>query len=211
MDEVVNGILGLDISTRYAGWAIVSPTGALRYWGEVEFDGADCWQRIAGCHQFVTDKILHHAQHVDAVAVEMPASKINFKTLVGLSVFDGMALGTAMTFELDVIPVSVAAAKAALTRKGNATKEQMIEAARLLLCTGHKGRRMGEHAADATGVALAGLKVCLEKEQWLEVAARLDAALGIKPMAGKKPARNTPGQGYRIHRVDCQGVGYKGE
>lgn len=94
---------------------------------------------------------LCRAWYPDLIAWEVaPLMKGNAQTLIKLSHIGGIALGVAATLGVHHQIVSPSEAKRALTGKGNASKEQMIEAA-----WAGFGAKLSKDMADALGVALA--------------------------------------------------------
>ena len=139
-------ILGLDISSTNLGFCLyagrVLASGEQKLTGAIE---ARCAQAYNALWQ-----LLHDWPAVDVLAIEAPVARFASAVIPQCRV-SGAILTLAGQRGIPVVEVSPAAAKFALTGRGGASKDTMMSRARAYGV-------VGEHAADALGVALASLR-----------------------------------------------------
>lgn len=111
---------------------------------------AKAWQaRVDAVGAVVADLAAHHDVH--ALAYELPHVRNNAQTALKLAMLCGVLRRVAQERGIPAIGVQPSQAKAVLAGRGNATKAQMMSAARRAF-----GRELSKDEADAVGVALAG-------------------------------------------------------
>ena len=151
-------ILGVDpglTSRNPLGLALVDTgKGALLDHRAHPLDESVPWQdRLASIMEFL-DGYLSERQAIEAVAYEIPFSGPNRMVGIMLAHVGGLVRALAWLHELPCAMVHPAQAKIALSGKGNASKDEQIQAA-----LERYGVELSKDAADAVGVALAGAKV----------------------------------------------------
>jgi Holliday junction resolvasome RuvABC endonuclease subunit len=140
-------ILALDASSTTIGFVIYADDAA-RDCGEISLKGNDIADRCRQAHACL-NLILHTHPDVDAVALESPVSRFA-KAVIPQARVSGALMAAAMLNGINVVEVTPSQAKKALTGSGCAGKLQMqAEALRYGV--------VGEHAADALGVALSAV------------------------------------------------------
>lgn len=137
-------ILALDASSTTIGWVVYD--GGVIDHGTVVLSGADIADRCRQAHAGLNLILANHPD-VDAIAIESPAARFP-KGLIPQCRVSGALMACAALKGLHVVEVAPSEAKWALTGRGNAPKDEMQVCAKL------RGV-VGEHAADALGVALA--------------------------------------------------------
>lgn len=142
---LVDVVLALDASSTTIGWCVLE-CGCVRDRGTQLLRASDINERCRLAFAHLQALIRVHPD-IDVIAIESPASRFN-KSLIPQCLVSG-ALRTAATLaELLILDVEPATAKKCLTGVGNAPKDAMVAAARVVLgeCT--------EHEADAYAVGL---------------------------------------------------------
>lgn len=140
-------ILGLDCSSVIIGWVVLDGT-AVRDFGEIQLKHTDVNERCRLARAGVGLVLRCHAD-IDAAAIETPVNRFA-KAIIPQCFVQGAVRSLLAELGILVCDVTPSQAKRCLTDRGDASKEAMQQAA--------VGRGVcGEHAADALGVALAGL------------------------------------------------------
>jgi Holliday junction resolvasome RuvABC endonuclease subunit len=139
-------ILALDASSTTIGWCLYD--GTMLDYGEIALRGSDIADRCRQAH-VALNLILANHPDVDVIALESPVGRFP-KAVIPQARVSGALLATAALKCLHVVEVSPAQAKYALAGRGNAPKDEMQVCARV------RGV-VGEHAADALGVAIAAV------------------------------------------------------
>lgn len=137
-------ILALDASSTTIGWCVYD--GQPRDHGEILLTGRDIGERCRQAYAALGLLLLNHAD-VDVIALESPVARFA-KAVIPQARVSGAILTAAALKQVPVKEIEPSVAKRALTGKGNADKAAMRAAA---LVRGV----VGEHAADALGIALA--------------------------------------------------------
>lgn len=137
-------ILALDASSSHVGWIVWNGTDAEAH-GTIKLSGEQI-KRLPVINLAIADLLRRYAP--DGVAVEAPAFS-RTSELVSQQRVMGAILLSIETYGLLVTEVAPNSAKKALAENGRAKKPEMIKAATLRL-----GHAVGEHIADALGVAL---------------------------------------------------------
>jgi len=155
--------LGIDPGSRAMGWGVVEERGstlAVLGMGTVRPRAADpLARRLATIHAEVTSMLQSYAP--DCVAIEMVFHGVNTRSLVTLGQARGAILAAVGGIEADLVELSPAEVKKAVTGRGGATKEQVAHMVGVLL--GPEAREIiaqssgGNDATDALAVALAAM------------------------------------------------------
>lgn len=147
-------ILGIDASSTSIGYCIFD--GGVFAFGEIALSGHDIADRCRQAHAALTT-LLNTMCAVDLLAIEAPASVFK-KALIPQCRVSGALMACAALRGFLVVEVTPGQAKAALTGIGNASKELMQA------CAAEYGV-VGEHAADALGVALSAVEMVTVERQ----------------------------------------------
>lgn len=139
-------ILALDASSTTIGWVVWC--GEVIDHGTIRLRGADIADRCRQAFAHIGGVIEQHPD-LDCVAIESCVSRFGGAVIPQARV-SGAILTRVALFGLLVCEVTPQQAKKALAGKGNASKEEMMEAAAAYGIE-------GEHASDALGVALAAV------------------------------------------------------
>jgi Holliday junction resolvasome RuvABC endonuclease subunit len=140
-------ILGLDASSTNVGWVVLDGT-IVRDHGEIRLSHPDISERCRLARAGVGLVLRCHAD-IDAAAIETPVNRFAKATIPQCFV-QGAVRSLLAELGILVCDVTPSQAKRALCDRGDASKAAMQQAAAA------RGV-VGEHAADALGVALAGL------------------------------------------------------
>ncbi len=138
-------LLALDASSTNIGWVLLRDDDVEAH-GTIVLKG-DQRQRLCLTETLIDGLIKKHAP--DGIAYEGPTRTFQSAIIAQQRVV-GVILLTVNRLGMVDVEIAPAAAKKALTGKGNAKKPQMIAAA-----AAHLSGVYDEHAADALGVALA--------------------------------------------------------
>lgn len=148
-------ILALDASSTMIGYVLYA--GTVIAHGEHKLQGDDIAVRCQTAYD-VLKLLLDRYPQIDCLAIESPVARFA-KAVIPQARVSGAILTLAAQRWKHVVEIPPAAAKFALTGRGNASKETMRFRA---LDFGV----VGEHAADALGVALAAARlVSVEQEE----------------------------------------------
>jgi Holliday junction resolvasome RuvABC endonuclease subunit len=155
-------IIGFDISTKYVGIAITDNDGQRIRSEEIKLIGETFEDRMEHANRVIYDLALDYCWRTGArFAVESPFVGPSGRTSMQLAKMCGAVHGIIYTvMSVRVIEVTPAEAKAAMTGKGNATKQAMMQMARARYAL----ETVGEHEADALAVCLAAA-IKLERER----------------------------------------------
>ena len=137
-------ILALDASSTTIGWCLYE--GAPTDHGEIALKGDDIAERCRQAHAALQLILTNHPA-IDCVAIESPVARFA-KAVIPQARVSGALMAVAALKGLHVVEVAPSAAKRALAGSGTAPKLTMRQQAAL-------AGVLGEHAADALGVALA--------------------------------------------------------
>lgn len=142
-------ILALDISSTYIGVVLVDGPALVEHktW---RLRGQDHGRRCRAAVDAL-DRQLQADPDVDLVAIEAPVGKFA-KAIIPQARVSGAVLALLAERRIAWVEIAPAAAKKALTNKGNADKAAMIAAANL----------PDEHQADALGIARAAQQLRVE-------------------------------------------------
>lgn len=146
-------ILALDIATN-TGWALLRD-GELLDHGRIELGKQRWHRRPFGLRHRLSALLasLPDGQTVSCVAYEKVRRHAGTEAAHVYGALEAAVLAWAEAWALPVVTVGVAAAKIALTGRGNATKEQMVAGAHRAF--GGLPETLTDDEADAMGVALA--------------------------------------------------------
>ena len=139
-------ILGLDASSVMIGWCVYE--GAPVDHGEIALRGDDIADRCRQAHAALQLILANHPA-IDCIAIESPVGQY-IKSVIPQARVSGALMAVAALKGLHVVEVAPSAAKRALAGSGTAPKLTMRQQAAL-------AGVLGEHAADALGVALAAV------------------------------------------------------
>lgn len=137
-------ILALDASSTTIGWCVYE--GAPTDHGEIALKGDDIADRCRQAHAALQLILTNHPA-IDCIAIEAPVARFA-KAVIPQARVSGALMAVAALKGLHVVEVAPSQAKRALAGSGAAPKLTMRQQAAL------QGV-LGEHAADALGVALA--------------------------------------------------------
>jgi crossover junction endodeoxyribonuclease RuvC len=140
-------ILGLDASTTHVGWALWDTVTAMCRSDEMTLTG-DLSHRLALACALVRELILRHQP--TRIAIEQPFVGRFPGAAMKLGKMHGAIWAVCDRDGYELLDISPAEAKLAATGRGNAAKDQVQAMIRAQV-----GRDVGEHEADAIGVALA--------------------------------------------------------
>jgi crossover junction endodeoxyribonuclease RuvC len=128
-------VLGIDPGSLRVGWGVVERTGSsmgLLAMGVVRPRGADpLARRLATIHEELTDIRASYAP--DLTAIESVFHGPNTRALVTLGQARGVAMAVAGSAGGEVLELSPAEIKKAVTGRGQATKEQVAHMVSVLL------------------------------------------------------------------------------
>lgn len=147
-------LLALDASSTAIGYVVWC--GQVRDHGTIHLKGDDIADRCRQAFAHIGGLIENHPD-IDYVAIESCVSRFGGAVIPQARV-SGAILTRVALFGLLVCEVTPQQAKKALAGMGNASKEQMIQAAL------HYGI-VGEHASDALGIALAAVGMVTVERQ----------------------------------------------
>lgn len=147
MSNIAPVILALDASSTMIGYVVYS--SAVLAHGEHKLQGADIAPRCQTAYELI-DSLLARYVAIDCIAIESPVARFAGAVIPQARV-SGAILALAALRWKHVIEVTPAAAKLALSGKGNCSKDTMMARANAYGV-------VGEHASDALGVALAAMK-----------------------------------------------------
>lgn len=137
-------ILALDASSTMIGWVLYA--GTVLEHGEHRLAGGDIAARCQTAYDILA-LLLDRFPAVDCIAIESPVAR-HAKAVIPQARVSGALLLQAVQRWKPILEITPAAAKFALSGRGNASKEAMQFRA-------HAYGITGEHAADALGIALA--------------------------------------------------------
>lgn len=140
-------ILALDASSTMIGYCLYA--GCMLASGEHKLAGGDIATRCQTAYDILA-LLLERYPDIDCIAIESPVARFAGAVIPQARVSGALLLCAAQRLR-HVIEVSPAAAKLALSGKGNCSKETMMARASAYGVT-------GEHASDALGIALAACK-----------------------------------------------------
>lgn len=143
--------LGIDIGTRFLGFAAVDKDGQPQGTGTTKFEGKTRF-RLKAIAKWADD-FFRHCGHEVIVGIESPWVGANAQAAILLAKAWGIVAGVAWANGCnEIYSISPKTAKKALAGSGNATKYEMSMRAEMLC-----GRTVTSDEADAIGVALATL------------------------------------------------------
>lgn len=156
-------LLGIDPGSRRMGWGVVEERGSslvLIALGIVRPRAADTLaRRLATIHAETRSIVESYAP--GCVAIEMLFHGVNTRSLITLGQARGAILAAVGTIEAELIELSPAEVKKAVTGRGGATKEQVAHMVGVLLGADARERiereATGNDATDALAVALAAM------------------------------------------------------
>lgn len=150
-------LLALDISSTNIGYVVWdgSRVGAF---GTLALKSTNLLTRLTMAHPLIESLI--DRTNPDAIAYEGPAHKTYALAMIAQQRMVGVILLTVGMRHLPLIEIAPAAAKKALTRKGNANKDTMQ-----LYASAYTDLPFDEHQADALGVALAAWDTLTQKRR----------------------------------------------
>jgi Holliday junction resolvasome RuvABC endonuclease subunit len=137
-------ILALDASSTTIGWCLYAAEPHAH--GTVLLPAREIAERCMQAQQAL-DRLLDRHPAIDVIAIESPVARFA-KALIPQARVSGALLAVAAARALPVVEVAPTVAKRILTGRGDADKVAMQAAAATY-------RIIGEHAADALGIALA--------------------------------------------------------
>jgi Holliday junction resolvasome RuvABC endonuclease subunit len=143
-------VIGLDASSRYIGWAFVEDLRRLDS-GTFHLPSDDVNERCREAFARI-GLLLECHPDVACVAIESPVARFA-KALIPQCFVSGAIRAQCALHDLLVCDITPAEAKRALTGSGTASKQRMMDV------TG-----LGEHEADAWGVARAALRKVVEEQ-----------------------------------------------
>jgi crossover junction endodeoxyribonuclease RuvC len=136
--------LGIDASSTTMGYCVLDVAGSPTAHGAFTFKG-EIADRIVAAHNAFCDLLDTYAP--DVVAIEAPFA-VRSTSAIPLARVNGVLILVAALRGVRTIDVPPTVAKKRLTGKGNASKDDMCEAAKP-----HIGE-VSEHTADALAIAL---------------------------------------------------------
>ncbi len=148
-------ILALDMSSTAIGWVLLRD-GSVADHGTQILDG-HIGRRCRLARAYVASLLRVHAD-LDMAAVESPVGRFT-KALIPQARVSGAVLGLFDQHEIACVEIAPAAAKRALTGRGDAKKSAV-----LLACHQRGFAAGSEHAADAYAVAIAATQLGVTKE-----------------------------------------------
>lgn len=143
-------VLGLDLSSRAVGWALLEDEDKLVDWGVLSPSGKEFSERLTS----VVDGVCNLVRKLrpDAVALERPIYARNAMVAIKLGGIFWTVFYTLRKSKVAVFSYEPAQAKTAATGSGYASKEQVRRLLQHIF-----GKTLEEDAADAAAVALAHL------------------------------------------------------
>lgn len=146
-------IIGIDPGTRSVGYGVIAAHGnACRFvaGGCIRPSGESIAERLVQIHRGLQESIRAHSPI--AAAIETVYGGNNMKTSIAIGEGRGVAVLSAAELGLEVFGYEPATVKRAVAGSGRASKEQMQEMVRVLLCL--KEKPATDHEADALALAI---------------------------------------------------------
>ncbi len=155
-------VLGLDLGSRHSAAVVLEDGELLKHYEWREEDkGEPLNARLltfGGWLMSIIQESNIGWENGDVIAVEVPYMGIA-QAALALGKQLGVVLAVSWRAEVELIEVATKEAKAALTGKGSAYKQEMIVAAKMQF----PGPEWTEHTADALGVALCAIAKLKER------------------------------------------------
>jgi crossover junction endodeoxyribonuclease RuvC len=159
-------VLGIDPGSRRTGWGVIEERGAtltMRDMGVIRpGDGLPLERRLAAIHGAVAELLRSYGP--ECVGIETVFHGVNTRALVTLGQARGAVLAAVGAEQRQLLEMSPAEIKKAVTGNGQATKEQVAHMVGVLLgpevrarITAAREKSAAADATDALAVAIAAL------------------------------------------------------